>query len=283
MRGRQTTKYLLLAAMLLMALLSPQDADAIDLHLNYELRYTGFTGNPNPSGEVDESADFRISFSGGNIQDNDQTGTDRYYYATIRPGEKVKAFVGDIVLTKCPDDVREYGFFCRVSINSDDPKEANTETGVASWDTYVKRDTSTGMNPSASVTYTVGKDIRKFRVFIDLYKRLADDTHGDSPRSTVIIEYTVEHDEQASTGDGDGENLDDEEEEEEDDEEYWDEEDSDAWNWGGVWIYVIPIGVIVALGGGAAVAAGKKKKKRTSQPHRMAATRWRCTRTSAIR
>ena len=59
--------------------------------------------------------------------------------------------------------------------------------------------------------------------------------------------------------DSDEESLDDDDEE--DDEEYWDEEDSDAWNWGGVWSYVIPIGVIAVLGG-AAVAAGKKKKKK---------------------
>ena len=281
MKQRQFTFSLLLAAMLL----APQWVQAIELELTSAVRYSGQTANPNPSGVCDEQVAFRCSFTGGRIEEKfenrdtwtyDWDGkpqepgvTERVYHATIRPGERIKAFVGDVKqLITYDDENKKYGYRAEIYIYCRNPQSANKQGNGRPWEKYVVKDSVVGKSPSAQLSYTVDSELKEFYVRIFLAKRCRR-TWGEQDWYTMTkcdirIEYKIEETDMASNDDDD--NMDDDDDDDDDDDYYEDddgayyEEEDIASGSTGFWDYAIPIGVvIVLLGGAAAISSGGNK------------------------
>ena len=297
MRPRLFTYSLLLAAMLL----APQWVQAIELKLTSAVRYSGATANPNPSGVCDEQVAFRCSFTGGKIDEKfssydtwtydwnnepQEPGvTSRVYHATIRPGERIKAFIGDVrQIITYDDENKKYGYRAEVYIHSREPQSANKQGNGRLWERYVVKDSVVGKSPSTQISYTVDSELKEFYVKIYLGKRCRR-TWGEKDwyymdKCSIMIEYKVVDTESASNGedgdmdddeedDGDGYDPEDDGDDWEDEDDWYDwEEDNDAWTGSDFWDYAIPIGIGIAVIGGGAVVAGKKKKKPKPHTHK---------------
>lgn len=252
----------------------PTLAMAIDLDLSCSQR----EGVSEPTDPPYEQITFHCRFSGGVIDEKYSDHSQwtyafnnepqeisefvRDYHATIKPGQRIEAYIGNIVETIGHN---ERGYECRIYIAAREPYSFNRhDTGVYR---YIKQDsTQTG---SAQLSYTVEKGLKKLYLSIYLYKKDQYKWGEDflNSRCDITVEYTVEQgddEEETSIKGNEDENENEDDDDDEDDEEEDEEEaeiDDDAWNWDGAWDYVIPAGVAIALIGGGAVAIKKNKKK----------------------